>query len=280
MKFGLFSMNTGGCSYPDVAVQIAQAAEAAGFESLWVSDHIVLPDPPIARFPTPPESRLLEPLIMLSFLAAHTQKVKLGTGVIVLPQRNPLLLAKQLASVDELAKGRLLFGFGVGHLEPEFEAIGVPFHERGARADEYLAAMRSLWSATKPAYQGSFVSFANVQAHPQRAIPVIGGGHSPAALRRATQQAHGWYGFARGLQETAEAMAQLHKAAVAVERPSHLGELEISISPPLGEIDLKTVEDYAALGVHRLILRPPTEDLNGRMAFINDIATIIQTIDR
>ncbi|MEM7126202.1 MAG: LLM class F420-dependent oxidoreductase [Chloroflexota bacterium] len=274
MKFGLFSMNTGSCSYPEAAIQIAQAAESAGFESLWVSDHIVFPDPPIARFPTPPESRLIEPLTMLTFLAGHTQQVKLGTGVIVLPQRNPLVLAKQVASVDELTKGRLIFGFGVGHLEPEFEAIGIPFNERGARTDEYLSAMLSLWSDAKPAYQGNHVSFANVQAHPQREIPLVVGGYAPAALRRTVQRAHGWYGFARGLEATKQSLAGLRKAATEVERPAHLGELEISVSPPRGKIDRQTIQSYADLGVHRLILIPPTEDLAERISFVREVAEL------
>ena len=169
---------------------MAQAAEAAGFESLWVSEHIALPDPAIPRFPVDPQSRWIEPLAMLTFLAAHTTEVKLGTGVVILPQRNPVVLAKHIASVDELSKGRLIFGLGVGHLQPEMEAIGVPFHKRGAMSDEYLAAMQALWQQSKPAYHGQYVSFSQVQAYPQRNINIVIGGHAEAAFRRSIKS--GW----------------------------------------------------------------------------------------
>ena len=275
MKFGLFSMSTGCCTYPDAATQIAQAAEAAGFESLWVSDHIVLPEPPIARYPSPSDSRIMEALIMLSFLAAQTKQIKLATGVIVLPQRNPLLLAKQLASVDELSKGRLIFGFGVGHLQPELEAIGVPFNERGARSDDYLSAMLSLWQDAKPAFHGEHVSFANVQSHPQRDIPIVVGGYAPAALRRTIQRAHGWYGFSKTVEETKECLTNLRQTAAEVERPARLGELEISLTPPRGPIDLEIVEQYAEIGVHRLVLLPTSDEVEGRLAFVDEVAKLI-----
>ncbi|MBV7339317.1 LLM class F420-dependent oxidoreductase [Chloroflexi bacterium TSY] len=271
MKYGLFSMNTGCCSYGDAAVTVAQAAEDAGFDSLWVSEHFVLPDPPIERFQVDPFSRRLDPLIMLTYLAAHTNQVKLGTGVVILPQRNPVILAKELASLDELSKGRLIFGFGVGHLQPELEAIGVPFNERGARTDEYLIAMKSLWYDEKPAYSGRFVEFANVQSHPQRHINLVVGGYAPAALRRTVRHAHGWYGFSKDLLATEQILADLKMVATEVQRPVELGELEISISPPRGLVDEETVEAYAELGVDRLILVPPTDELAERLAFVETI---------
>ena len=191
LSFGLFSLNTGACSYPATAARIAQAAEAAGFDSLWAGEHVVLPDPQVPPLPLAPEDRILDPVVTLTFLAAHTKRVLLGTGIIILPQRNPLVLAKELASLDELSGGRLLFGVGVGYLEPEFRALGVPFKDRGARTEEYLAAMRAIWSEKKPAYHGRFVSFANIQAHPQRNIRIVMGGHSPEAYRRAIEYAVG-----------------------------------------------------------------------------------------
>lgn len=278
MKFGLFSMNGGCCTYPEAATKVARAAEDTGFESLWVSDHIVFPDPPIERFPTPPETRLIEALIMLSFLAAHTSRVGLGTGVIVLPQRNPFVLAKQIASVHELSKGRLIFGFGVGHLEPEFEAIGAAFHQRGAVADEYLEAMCSLWREPKPAYEGKFVSFRNVQAHPQADVPIVVGGYAPAALRRTVQKAHGWYGFSKSVDQTRALIEDLRRAATEVERPAELGELELSVTPPMEPLDLAVIEAYAELGVQRLILRPDAADLDGRLAFVDTVGKLIERV--
>jgi alkanesulfonate monooxygenase SsuD/methylene tetrahydromethanopterin reductase-like flavin-dependent oxidoreductase (luciferase family) len=144
----------------------------------------------------------------------------------------------------------------VGYLEPEFRALGVPFEDRGARTEEYLAAMRAIWSEKKPAYHGRFVSFANIQAHPQRNIRIVMGGHSPEAYRRAIEYAVGWYGFALDLEGTARALEGLRDAAQRYPRPAELGRLEISITPR-GPINRETTEQFAALGAHRLILAPP-----------------------
>src|SRR5918911_5658960 len=162
MKFGLFSLNTGPCSYPETAIRVAQAAEVAGFDSLWAGEHVVLPSPRTPASPMNPEDRILDPVVTLTFLAAQTRHILLGTGIIILPQRNPLVLAKELASLDVLSGGRLIFGIGVGYLEPEFRALGIPLEDRGERADEYLAAMQAIWSEGKPSYHGQFVSFADV----------------------------------------------------------------------------------------------------------------------
>src|SRR5262249_16846971 len=164
MQFGLHSVNLHTCGYPEPMARLARAAEAAGFESLWVADHVVLPDPPMPQRPMDPRMRLLDPIVALTFLAAHTTRIRLGTGVIVLPQRDPLVVAKELGAVDVLCNGRLIFGLGVGWCEPEFRALGVPFEHRGRRGDEYLEAMQAIWTQERPAYHGHYVSFAGVQA--------------------------------------------------------------------------------------------------------------------
>jgi len=243
------------CSYPETAIQVAQLAEEAGFESLWAGEHVVLPDPQVPRSPMAPHDRILDPVIALTYLAAHTSRVRLGTGIIILPQRNPLVLAKELASLDELSGGRLICGIGVGYLEPEFRALGIPFTDRGARTDDYLAAMRAIWTQPKPAYHGRFVSFEGVQAHPQRNIPVVVGGESPPAYRRAVQSAHGWYGFNLDSNETAHALAALRQAQEHCARPQELGDLEISVTPA-EPLTLQEVKRFADLGVHRLIVMP------------------------
>src|SRR6059036_4034459 len=170
MKFGLFAINMGPCSDPVTAVRVAQAAEAAGFESVWTGEHIVLPDPDpqVPASPVPhgighqsrrrlaqhldPKSALLDPAVSLAFVAAHTQRVKLGTGIIILPQRNPVELAKELASVDVVSGGRLIFGLGAGYLEPEFRALGANYEQRGAVTDEAIDALRALWTQEKPSF--------------------------------------------------------------------------------------------------------------------------------
>ncbi|HEV8716636.1 MAG TPA: LLM class F420-dependent oxidoreductase [Candidatus Binatia bacterium] len=256
MKFGLFGINMGVCSTPDVAARVAQAAEAAGFESVWTGEHVVLPDPQVPPSPLPPHASLLDPVVALAFVAAHTKKVKLGTGIIILPQRNPLVLAKELASVDVVSDGRLIFGLGIGYLKPEFDALGIPFDHKGPRSMEYLEAMKAVWSQENPAYQGRFVSFRGIQAKPQpvqKPYPaVVIGGHTAEAFRRAVQHANGWYGFALDLDATAKCLAGLKEAAQKVDRPSDLGALEISITPGPG-LNPDMAKRYADLGVHRLI---------------------------
>ena len=283
MKLGLFSINAYACCDPAVAVRVARAAEAAGFESLWGGEHVVLPDPQAPPSPMAPHEPILDPVIALTYCAAVTSRVRLGTGIIILPQRNPLVLAKELASLDRLSNGRLIFGVGVGYLEAEFRALGAPFEERGAVADDYLAAMRAIWSQDKPTHRGRFVSFAGVQAHPQPVQrphpPIVIGGRTPPAFRRAVAQGQGWYGFALDVGKTAEALAGLHEAAKRVERPAHLGPLEISITPGRGvTVDRATVEQYAALGVHRLILMPPPKlDRDGLVRYVETVAAEVIT---
>jgi len=255
-------VNSYACSYPQTAVEIAQLAESAGFESLWAGEHVVLPDPQAPPSPMAPEDRILDPVIALTFLAAHTRHILLGTGIIILPQRNPLVLAKELASLDELSGGRLIFGIGAGYLEPEFRALGVPFAQRGVLTNDYLAAIRAIWIQPQPAYHGRFISFEHVQAYPrpQRSIPVVVGGHTPHTYRRAVEHANGWYGFALGFKGAArsltDSLAGIADALKRYNRPQELGKLEISVTPPAGTITLERAKQYADLGVDRLIIWP------------------------
>jgi probable F420-dependent oxidoreductase len=258
MKLGLFGINFGPCADPDVAVRVARAAEAAGFESVWTGEHVVLPDPQAPPSPSPPQTPFLDPAAALTYVAAHTAKLRLGTGIIILPQRNPVVLAKELTSVDRLSKGRLIFGLGAGYLKPEFQALGAPFADRGRRTDEYIEAMVALWTQDKPEYKGEYVSFGGIQAQPRPVQkphpPIIVGGLSPSALRRAARYGNGWYGFFVDLDATKNAIAGL-RAAEQRGRPSGLGRLEISVTPP-PRTTPDTLKRYAELGVDRLILYP------------------------
>ena len=264
MKFGLHSVNLHTCGYPDAAARLGRAAEAAGFESLWVADHVVLPDPPVPGRPMAPDMRLLDPIVALTFLAAHTQRIRLATGVIILPQRQALVLAKQLASLDVLSNGRLIFGLGVGWCEPEMRSVGAPFAERGRVADDFLAAMRAVWTQPKPSYRGRYVSFEGIQAMPRPVQtptpPIVVGGRTPPAFRRAVTQGHGWYGFGLDVNDTQKFVNELREAGKKHSRPAELGRLEISVTPPGLDIPEKAMLDaYAAAGVDRLILRPRPE---------------------
>jgi probable F420-dependent oxidoreductase len=253
---GLFAVNSHECARPEAAARVAALAERLGYDSLWAGEHVVAPSPRVPPSPMEPDEPMLDPLVALAHLAAHTERIRLGTGVIVLPQRNPVVLAKQVASLDVLSGGRLILGIGVAYLEPEMRAIGVPMEGRGARADEYLAAMRALWEQDAPAYEGRHVRFEGVDAHPrpvQRPLPVVVGGHTRAAHRRAARDADGWYGFLVGLRAMAE-QRELMRAAIEEtgrERPLH-----VSVTPSR-RLDREVVRAYAELGVERLIVAPP-----------------------
>jgi len=262
VEIGLFNMNGGPCSTPDGAVRIARLAEELGYESLWVGEHVVVPSPRVAPSPIEPTTPMLDPLVSLAFLAAATSRLRLATGIIILPQRNPLVLAKQVASLDVLSGGRLLLGLGVGYLEPEFRAIGIPLTDRGARSDEYLEAMQHLWNDDAPAFEGRYVNFSGVDAYPRPTPggpPVIIGGHTPAAYRRAVSRGHGWYGFALSPEQTAESIAGLAQAAREVERNEALGTLSITVTPG-SRVDGALAARYGELGVDRLVLLPPRGD--------------------
>ena len=272
LKFGITGMSGGVASYPEALDTISQAAEAAGFDSIWAGEHIILPD---SSTRIPPTTRLLNPLLALTYMAAHTKTIKLGTGVLLLPQHEPLLLAKELATLDVLSGGRLMVGIGVGWSEEEYQALGISYNDRGARADEYLAAMRVLWTEDRPVYHGKYVSFEGVQAYPhpiqQPHPPIITGGRATAVIRRTIEQANGWYGYAYNLEEAAAAISQIREAARRYQRPDSLGELEISIAPTI-PIDKETAQRFADLGVHRLIFIPqPGKDANALVQWVTTL---------
>lgn len=260
MQIGLFGINMGPCADPDTSAEIARLCEEAGFDSVWAGEHVVLPVPQRAPSPLPPDYPMLDPNIAFAWLAAHTRRIRFGTGIIILPQRNPLVLAKELASLDVITGGRLTFGVGIGYLKPEFAALGIPFQHKAERTLEYLEAMQALWSQPAPRYRGRFVDFADVDARPrplqQPGPPVVIGGHVPQAFARAVSHAQGWYGFGLDAERTRQCLDGLAAAGAAHSRPAALGRLELSVTPA-GNLDLDTARRYADLGVDRLIVLFP-----------------------
>jgi probable F420-dependent oxidoreductase len=260
MKIGVCSANSGPYTTRDMPVLLSEAAEKVGLESIWVSEHLVVPDPRTPPSQMDPDDPILDPVTALAFMAGRTRSVRLGTGIIVLPIRNPLILAKELATVDVLSCGRLMFGVGVGYVQREFEALDASFGDRGARTEEYLAAIRSIWTERHPVFAGRMVSFAGVQAFPhpvqQPHPPIVMGGYAPAVMRRTIREADGWYGWGLDLEDTARRVDILRETASRVPRGEGLGSLEITITPP-GDVDVETAARYAALGVHRLNLMLP-----------------------
>ncbi len=210
-----------------------------------------------------PTDAILDPLVHLAFVAGASERMLLGSGIIILPQRNPLVLAKQIASLDTLSSGRFLFGVGVGYLEPEMNAIGVTLAERASRTDDYLGAMRAIWYDDAPvAFHGRHTEFSGIDAHPRpaRRIPIIVGGRTAGARKRTVEQGDGWYGFFLDPQQAEEEIAALRAATSQYERPAELGELEFSITPR-GPVTPDSLRAYADAGVDRLIVYPlPVDD--------------------
>ncbi len=248
MKIGLFGIGSGICADPLVAAEVAQHAEASGLDSLWTGEHVVLPEPRQAPSPADPEFAMLHPSTILAYVAGVTHSIRLGTGIVLIAQRNPVVLAKEMASLDVVSNGRLLLGIGAGYLHQEFDALGVPFNERGARTDEYVHAMRSLWNDDRPSFKGKFVSFDNVRAEPRPVQvggpPIIVGGSSNAAIRRTVEYAQGWYGFALNVDQTRDVLRRLQEAGAT--------DIEISVTPSV-PINDDTVQAFSDIGVDRLI---------------------------
>ena len=267
MKIGLFGINSGICSNPDVSRSVAQYAEQAGLESLWTGEHVVLPDPRQPPSPADPNYAMLHPSTSLAFLAAVTDRVKLGTGITLIAQRNPLVLAKEMGSLDFLSKGRLILGIGAGYLYQEFDVLGVPFRERGARTDEAVRVMQTLWNDSRPSFRGRFWNFDNIQAMPRPVQtggpPIVIGGTSEAALRRAAQIGQGWYGFAMNVEQTRHVLS-------ALDEIDGSDQLEISITPSL-RINRDVVREFADVGVHRLISLMPNDE-ERILRLIDDLA--------
>jgi probable F420-dependent oxidoreductase len=209
MDFGVVLPHVGPQARTQVVERIqtvARHAEALGYHSLWAADHIVLPTQinskypyhPEGKFPVDPADNFLEPLTVLSYVAASTSKIRLGTGVLIIPYRHPVVTAKMIATLDVLSHGRMILGAGVGWMAEEFAYLDSPYRQRGARTDEYLKAMKALWTQDEPQFQGRFVNFANLKCEPKPVQkphpPIWVGGHSEAALRRTATLADGWYG--------------------------------------------------------------------------------------
>ena len=271
MKFGVMFANVGPYVEPDMAAAFGRIAEEHGIESLWAVEHVVVPADyqsqypysPSGRMPGAEESPIPDPLIWLTWVGAATTTLRLATGILILPQRNPVILAKELATLDVLSKGRVELGVGVGWLREEFDALGIPFEGKGARTEEYLAAMLALWTMDKPAFAGCLVSFAGIQAMPrpvQRPHPeIVFGGHTPAAFRRAARLAKGWYGFALDLDRTRACIEGLKTACATLGRSFDDVEVSVTPVPERGRavLDLDGAQRFAELGVRRLILYQP-----------------------
>jgi len=258
MKFGLRYCNTGRYIDPAKAVELVQAGEEAGFESAWTVEHTVVPEGYQSAYPYSDDGKMAggqddvplpDPLIWMAYAAAATKRIKLATGIMILPQHNPVVAAKQIATLDYMSGGRVLLGIGVGWMREEFDAIGTPFEDRGPRTDDYVGAMRALWGQEKASYHGDFASFDNIYCRPQPvngSVPIIVGGHSRPAARRAGRLGDGFFP-ARGAPADLIAIAR----ESAVEHGRDPNALEVTTSLP---DDLDDIPAMAAAGVTRLLV--------------------------
>ena len=267
MKFGLIFVNTGPFADPDTAVGFARIAEESGFESMWTVEHVVVPAGYESQYPYSPTGRMPggedvpipDPLIWLAYIAAATSTIRLATGVLILPQRNPVVLAKETATLDVLSRGRLMLGVGVGWLEEEFDCIGVPFADRAARTDEYVEALRTLWRDPEPTFKGRFTSFERAKSYPKPAqgtIPIVVGGHTKPAARRAGRLGDGFFPARTSPEELGVLLDEMHRAAKDAGRDGDAIEITAG-----GALDLDGIKRFADLGVERMVIPPLGFDL-------------------
>lgn len=263
MKVGLAFASSIAIGHDD-SLEICRRAEAGGFESIWGGEHVIMPDAidskypytPDGKIPAEPETPIPDPLVWLAFAAAAAPTLKLGTCILIVPQRNPLILAKELATLDRLSGGRVELGLGVGWMKEEFDALGIPWERRGARNDEYIAAMRALWSGPHAEYHGEFVDFDPVTCSPRPVngnIPVIVGGDSPAAIRRAANIADGYFPGEGDAERLGQLIQKVKQATEDAGRDP--AQLEINamfgaqfVDPAAG------LEQMANLGVDRVMV--------------------------
>ncbi len=277
MKFGVMFANTGHGSSPEGAVAVATAAEAGGFETIWTVEHVVVPSGYESKYPYDPSGKMAggaevfdlpDPLIWLSFVAASTERIRLGTGVLVLPQRNVVVTAKEIATLDHLSGGRVTLGVGAGWLAEEFAALGVPFDDRGKRFDEYIDVLRELWAPAKDPEKstvaGDYVSFEECISRPRPVngtVPIVIGGHTRTAARRAARRGDGFMPGNASADELTAAFDALRAECAAIGRdPAEIELIAMAGGKPGPGLD-RRIEQLAELGVTHAIVpafRPDT----------------------
>lgn len=261
MKLGLIPVNIG-MNDPDHMTGMAQLAEAAGFESVWTFEHVIVPLDYQSKYPynssgkmgAAPETNLVDPLIALTAIAAVTKTIRLGTGVNILSQTNPLLFAKQTASLDFMSGGRFMLGVGIGWLQEEFIAMGTPFEKRGARFDDYVAAMRKVWSGDVVEHQSEFLNWSGFKSYPlpkQNPLPVIMGGNKGKILERIARFGNGWFVPGSDPAELIKQLSQLRAECARWGR--EFQEIEITCMWP-GAGGIEALEVLAKAGVHRAVV--------------------------
>ncbi|MGH8012422.1 MAG: LLM class F420-dependent oxidoreductase [Candidatus Binataceae bacterium] len=270
MKIGLMFANSGPFSQPEMLAGLAQHAEACGVESIWTVEHVVIPHDYQSLYPYSKSGKIpgdedvaiSDPLLPLAFAAALTSGIRLATGVVILPQRNPLYLAKEIATLDVLSNGRVILGIGSGWLKEEFDALGLDFHTRGARTDEAIVAMRALWRDNPSSFHGKHFNFGPLMSFPKpiqkNGVPILVGGHSPAAARRAGRLGDGFFPALGEADKLKDLFALMREEASKAGRDANAIELSC-----MGRARLDSINQMRDIGVSRVVVPPPAFDSDG-----------------
>ena len=281
MRIGLHALGIGAGARRDVIDSVAGAAEESGFATLWSGEHVAMVDESASRYPyaadgkiaVPPDADWIDPMVGLSFAAAATTTIELATGVVLLPEHNPVIMAKQVASLDRLSGGRLTFGIGIGWSREEFAALGVPFAGRAARTATYVAAMRTLWRDDVASFHSDVTSFDAIRVYPKPTrgtVPVVLGGNSTAALRRVAEWGDGWYGFNL---DSVDAVAERLGTLESLCRDHGRDRRDLTLAVALRNPRPSDVASLAGLGVDELVLvaSPPDQPMDAAR-WVGDLA--------
>ncbi len=280
MNFGFLFANAGPFTDPDIFAHLATTADNVGIESLWTVEHVVVPVgyestypyDPSGKMPGPDDSPIFDPILPLTYAAAITSKIKLATGVIILPQRHPFYIAKEAATLDVLSGGRAILGIGVGWLEEEFNALGIPFESRAGRTREMVEAMRSLWSPGAKSFDGKHFKWGEVESNPKPVqpggVPIVVGGHTEIAAKRAARYGNGFFPAMVSEERFAELVAVMKAECEKLGRDPSEIELTTTFMAP----DLDLIHRFEDIGVTRLITAPPAFDKDGLTAGLEQFA--------
>ncbi|MBT5700381.1 MAG: LLM class F420-dependent oxidoreductase [Gammaproteobacteria bacterium] len=285
MKIGTFSTFMSPICTPQMIGGFAQSAESIGLDSLWMGEHVILfdktespyPGSASGKLPVPEGGGMLDTVATFGYLAACTKTLRFGTGITLLPQRNPIYTAKEFTTLDWLTQGRIDFGIGVGWCKEEVVACGYNFHDRGKRCDEMLQMMKQLWTEPVTEFHGEYYDLAPCRMDPKPVqkphIPIIVGGHSSAGFRRAAKYGNGWYGFQMNLEATAQVILKLD-AALAKEARNR-DDFQLVITPPY-QVTADMVKGYEDLGVDQLIIHLGSQKAERISARLVELETLIE----
>jgi probable F420-dependent oxidoreductase len=283
MKFGLMYANGGPFALPELLTHLARTAERVGVESIWTVEHVVIPVgyasaypyDPSGKIPIPDQMPIPDPLLPLAYAAAVTTTLRLATGILILPQRHPLYVAKEVATLDVLSRGRVILGIGVGWLAEEFQALGIPFAERGARTAESVRALRSLWKDEPEPFRGRFYRWDKLESYPKPVqkpgVPIVVGGHTELAARRAARYGDGFFPGVADDEKLAWLLGVMREECRKIGRDPATIEVSAGRAVP----DRDNVQRLRDRGVSRFMVPPPAFDADGLTRGLEQLGDLI-----